>query len=211
MTFTNNEIEIEFHLDELFTGDKAPVYSASTTRVHLTPKVQKKAVRMKFTIADHIESEYGYYSTIGMHQCAVCTVPFPAICDEDPGSTEAAIGVRFICSHPECNEIAGGGMIICGTDLQELLEIQSSKFLHLADELDGIMECDGMEVDLWAIADRRSVVANYLQELGYMQEWGNAWDMDPYGRSEDDHWDSDTEKWNNYWSDYNQCGIHVSY
>lgn len=168
------------------------------------------STKMSFTIEEHIESKYGNYMTIGIKQCAVCTVPFPDICDEDPGSVEAAVGVTFVCEHPECREIAGGAVLICGTDIQELLEKDHNDIFALAEQNNGVLECDGFDVDLYAIVDRRVTVGDYLQELGWMQEWGGAWDTCPYARDEDD-WDSDNEKWSNYWGDYNQCGVHVSY
>lgn len=166
---------------------------------------------MTFTIEEHVQSNYGgHYMTIGIIQCAVCTVPFPAICDGDPGSVEAAVGVRYVCEHPECREIAGAAVLICGMDIEELLEKDSSDILALARENNGVLECDGEDVNLDAIINRRMVVSDYLQELGWLQEWGGAWDTDPYAQEEDD-WDSDNEKWANYWGDYNQCGVHVSY
>lgn len=61
--------------------------------------------------------------------------------------------------------------------------------------------------------DQRHLI--YLAHEGNMGE-GFFEDEDAYnefldGPEEQDDWNSDDEKWANYWGDYNQCGVHVSY
>lgn len=158
--------------------------------------------RMTFSIEEAFAEQHQqhYYPWIVFENCPVCEGEMMYVYDEDPGSVEAAIGVHHICDHPTCQEIAGGEAIICGTDIEELLRMSTEDL----QEMHSIVHCDGVQVDISGILERRQAVDMEREQV-----------IDPmmFDRYDDAHddVDLDTEKWNNYWSDYNQCGVHVSW
>lgn len=159
--------------------------------------------RMTVTIEEAFQSVQGHYAWIGYEVCPVCQCETLSVIDEDPGSIEEAIGVFYVCEHPTCRAIAGS-VVICGTDIDELLRKDTYTLSEMGN---GKVECDSVEVCLASILGRRYAV-EYMKEREEQEI-----DFSLFDHYEDDHdeVDLEQEKWNNYWSDYNQCGIRVSY
>lgn len=172
-----------------------------------TPPVVRE--RMCYTIEEQIEYEYGNYMGIGMIECAVCEILFPEICNADPGSTEAAIGVSHVCSHPECLAIAGGPVLIAGTDIHELLATDTEQLQDMLTMVAEAICCDGEDIYIEAILNRRheAWVEYYQGREEYIFDEEDYSHYDEYDQEKD----LSNEHWDNYWGDYNQCGIHVSY
>lgn len=164
--------------------------------------------RMTFTIEEEFTAVHGW-AWIGYERCPVCLTEVLSIVDNDPGSVEAAVGVHHVCEHPICRELAGAAMLICGSETEELL----SKDTYTLSELSlstTFVQCDGADIRVASILGRRYAV-EYVQDKEKEQDFyiDNRWDDEP--DYDDGHVDLETEKWNNYWGDYNQCGIRVGY
>ena len=162
--------------------------------------------RMSYTIEEAFTGVYGM-SWIDYETCPVCLTEVLSIVDNDPGSVEAAVGVHHVCDHPKCLEIAGTNTIICGEDIEELLRKDNYDLAVMGDI---VVDCNGFKVNIGDILDRRYEVEfekDMEEDEQDFYEEDHSWMM----HEDEQEVDLETEKWNNYWSDYNQCGIRVSY
>ena len=167
-------------------------------------KTNNQTTRMHYSIGEHIEEMYGYYTRLSHETCPVCKDEYLTFLDDDPGSVEAAVGILRPCDHPTCIEITSGA-VFCGSDLDKLLRLTDRELNDLTQENGtDIIECDHQEINIMDILYRRDEAAGELYTM--VNDWG--WDMGV--EEEDEHVDLEKEKWDNYWGDYNQCGIHIS-
>lgn len=180
--------------------------------------------RMTYTIGEEIEARHGYWSALTVQVCPACVEPFPAISNVDPGSVEEAIGAVLVCD--KCCKEHGGYVFteqkgyVFMSFYDRYPEVRD--FERLLWELDNMEEkftsTPLAELDYEFIADLvelRQCVEDFrfsiVELLKYEYNDNDAMGMMGVEEDEYDHTDLEKEKWDNYWSDYNQCGIHVSY
>lgn len=172
----------------------------------IQPIKEQVSTRMTYTIGEHIEETYGYYVRISHETCPVCKDEYLTFLNDDPGSVEAAVGITYPCDHPTCREVSSGA-IFCGSDIDNLLRLSSEELQDLVEEKGtDLIECDYKEISIMEILLRR----DEEKEPQVYDDNYEAWLMEMEGGHEHREVDLETEKWDNYWSDYNQCGIHIS-
>ncbi len=179
--------------------------------------------QMTYTIAEHIEMTHSYWYRLMVEVCPICTNAFPTIADTDPGSVVEAIGALEVCQ--DCQGEYGGYVFsedYRGINFYDKFP-ECRDYERLVEELEK-MEEEFNATPLWEIsesfvaslADMKQTVEEFRQDIVQLLKDGGQSGYYPgdgmgYDEEEEEYTDLETEKWNNYWNDFNQCGIRVSY
>ena len=175
--------------------------------------------RMTFTIGEEIEARHGYWSALAVQICPVCEEAFPAIVDTNPGSTAEAIGAIETCE--KCSK-THGYYILSGEEYNFINYYD--KYPEVRDFERLLWKLENMEEEskstpfaeleyefIAELVELRQSVTDFREDIVQLLEHGYGLEHLGMGVEEDDHdyTDLDKEKWDNYWGDYNQCGIHI--